>query len=178
MQEVRERRKNLSTTGVQGPPTMLPQPLPVTLQPTAKKKAVTFKIPAEPATVLEEAVVAGDQLLQPQAEGGSSGSTQPAQAPASIVPVAPVQASVPELITDPTQYLDEARTKVINGLVDFIHPRIANGGNWTVQTGIRMKALQEVFGGTSNRVILAAGFYKKPSSNVGPEPLVSRDIAP
>ena len=41
-----------------------------------------------------------------------------------------------------------------------------------------MKALQEVFGGTTNRVILAAGFYKKPSSNVGPEPLVSRDIAP
>jgi hypothetical protein len=74
--------------------------------------------------------------------------------------------------------LDKNRTKLIDEIVANVKDRISNGGRYHIQTGPRLRNLQELFGLPHNKVIVFAAIFKKPAARVPPEPIASRTVAP
>ena len=67
---------------------------------------------------------------------------------------------------------------IINSVWKPIEQKLARSGQYTLQTGPRMKLFQSTFGAPSNKIILAVTFMKKPQARSPPEPLLSRQVAP
>ena len=59
-----------------------------------------------------------------------------------------------------------------------IASKLQKQGQYVLQTGPRMKAIQNAFGTPFNKVIMAVTFLKKPNARIHAEPLVSRTTAP
>ena len=170
LEEIRERRhanaagKTSGTIPVAIPKEMIPKPK------HSAKPPASAKTPA--VTPLEESLSEAQRIAEETERGiehdrptnTSSSSAGPAEPDAP--PPAPIDRppTVEMLPKNATKYLNADRAAVLDRIVDFVKDRIMNGGNYTIQTGPRMKALQDVFGVPQNKVILAVSLLKKPAT--------------
>ena len=98
-----------------------------------------------------------------------------------IIPFAPGElAAIPEDLPAPGNSRDvkEDDAKALNHLISALSSRIAPGGSITIQTGPRLKLLQEMFCQPHGKQCIAAQICRKPKCTMPPEPLVSRESAP
>ena len=67
---------------------------------------------------------------------------------------------------------------VITEMKESVAHRVPIAGTATIQSGNRLKMLQELFGTPFNKVVLGAVIARKPKTSIQPEPLLSREVAP
>ena len=161
-------------------------PIKPRLQPTAKR------LPAPTVNPFAELEAKWDEEDQERAtaeqrnlgEGTSRGSKDPPQDPmpeqsseaiVSANPPAPPPEPLPLADSKP---LDKNRTKLIDEIVHHVKDRLANGGVYHIQTGPRIRNVQELFGTPHGKTIVLIAIYKKPAGRVAPEPIASRTVAP
>ena len=70
------------------------------------------------------------------------------------------------------------QTEVLENIAKPIATRLSAGTQQIIQTGPRLRALQETFGDPANKHVMVAVFLKKPKSRTGPEPVLSVEQAP
>ena len=180
-------RENKSNKSVPVIPDSRPK---VVLKPTAKRLPAST---AHPFSELEAKWEREDKERQAAerrntGEGTSSSSKdRPTDVPSAVVPVSaadapPATVSVipppqPLALAD-SKNLDKDRTKLIDEIIRNVKDRISNGGVFHIQTGPRLRNVQDLFGTPHGKVIMLISIFKKPAGRESPEPLVSRTVAP
>ena len=155
-------------------PVAAPRTPKAVLQP--KAKSMPFTKPTAPFRELIDEWDKEEQQQENQQVSTARASTDPPPAvPAGDVVAIPPPA---ELALAEVQHLDKNRTALIDEIVVFVKDRIANGGRYHIQTGPRLRNLQELFGTPHGKIIVLAAIFKKPAAKVPPEPLASRTVAP
>ena len=168
---IEENRRERAAQGHTAPATPVPV-APRILQPTSKRApapppGLDGPSSSRPAAAPAQAIVPIDDSAPVQRD---------AQA---IVPAAPVEAAPPALALNTRRKpLLAEENAVVTEMLAQLGPRIDTGGVKVVQSGPKLRVLNELFGVPHGKIILAAVFAKKPNSRPMSEPYVSRDIAP
>ena len=185
LEENRARRKD-AARGMPAPVT--PVALPKSAIP---RKPITEKSqPSSSKSLMKKAIDDWDkedeeeeELIRDleQVDSTARASTDPPPAPPSEevaqIPEGPDRAAPPAPLALSEPRIDKNRNRLIEEITVVVKDRISNGSSYRIQTGPRLRNLQELFGTPHGKVIVLAAIYKKPASRVPPEPIVSRSVA-
>ena len=154
MQEARARR-HASSSSMPATPIPLQSDQIPHLQPTAKRLAQPpSQVPNTPTDVVQPSVSTTTVIAAPPGLPG---------APQIVLPPGDTGVLPPEpLVLIRNHKLGSDQTNIINDLKRAVATRLDVGANMTIQTGPRLRILQDMFGTPHNRTVLAATWVRRP----------------
>lgn len=127
------------------------------------------------------------QASSPQTPpAASTEQPQPTDKPDPAPPAVPAPEAPADEPTPPPPVLEIQKAKVVSydetlaaeSIRQHAESRLSDGTEMTIQTGPRLRMLQQQFAISKNRTILAVKIALRPAARPSPEPLVSRAAAP
>ena len=193
--QLEESIRRQRETAMPAPPSP-PVPVKPRLLPTAKRatKSNPFRETMDLWDEEERNQSQDKSRITPPASPGASGSKDPVVSIPEVtskskskqskgnqheIPDAVLDLAVPPpLEIKTTRPATQEQSTIITEMRDAIAFRVPVKGTATIQTGTKLKVLQELFGTPHGKVVLGATLSKKPTSSISPEPLISREVAP